>query len=745
MSVMKSLKKTRVCNGVYWVEAAAAGLRILCGCPADSVKHLKKQGLIRDEKVNGIEVQTGPNAILLSDGLIQNGQFANLAEFPVMQMLYFQGMMLPNHPNNSGAKPLLIGSKKQVETQKEYIYRGNYGLDSIEELRETGLSETDAKTQMRIKLKFAFGKIKSTNDLVDTLIISQKPQEIKNGVFIQRIGFNHYEITWGDDKIHVDLNLAPDESYIPSYSLEFQQIERNYFSVIHSGEGDGWNPEKPCMGSIVIYQGKIYLIDAGPHISHTLSALGIGVNEIEGVFHTHAHDDHFTGFPALLNARHRIKYFATPSVRASVTKKLCALMSIREEKFTQYFEIHDLEYDQWQNFNGLEVKPVYSPHPVETSIFFFRVWRHGIYHSFAHFADIASLDILQGMVTGNENEPGLSEETYEKTRNDYLTAVDLKKIDAGGGMIHGNAKDFAQDSSKLIYSHLTGNPANEADLSESIAQFGQEDVLISEKSDFLKKKVHRYIEQIFPQINPEKAKVFWQCPIVSFEPGVILLEADRLNTYIYLILTGTVVYQTKTGRTGLISTGNLIGETPVYKKSPSQAVYRAQCVIQALQIPAEIYQEFIKNNKIFENSTPAGTEKITLRNTLPFDDVGIDKSILKKISKHVSIENYKKGMPIPGPEEHSDDLFILKEGEAELCFKGIRVHKLLPGDFFGEEPLVYGSKTRFAASATESCRIYRIPGGILQKIPIIHWHLLSLSTDRMSKFQISFPDLPNLF
>ena len=46
--------------------------------------------------------------------------------------------------------------------------------------------------------------------------------------------------------------------------------------------------------------------------------------KIEGIFHTHAHDDHFAGFTTLMRADHRIKYFATPLVRASVAKKLSA-------------------------------------------------------------------------------------------------------------------------------------------------------------------------------------------------------------------------------------------------------------------------------------------------------------------------------------------------------------------------------------------------------------------------------------
>lgn len=138
---MSRIALTKIAAGVFWLEVPEAELYVLCGCPADSVKHLMKAGKIRDldREVSSLEPgsgsfqhphgsvtnETGPNAILLSDLSVQKGDFANLAEFPVLQMLYRQGMLLPNHTNNTGAKPLLIGRKNVVNAQMEYIHRGN--------------------------------------------------------------------------------------------------------------------------------------------------------------------------------------------------------------------------------------------------------------------------------------------------------------------------------------------------------------------------------------------------------------------------------------------------------------------------------------------------------------------------------------------------------------------------------------------------------------------------------------------
>ena len=153
---MSKIAKSKIAAGIYWLEVPEAELFVLCGCPADSVKHLMKAGKISniEEEIDfsksgsdqtqhthgTVTNETGPNAILLSDLSVQNGDIANLAEFPVLQMLYRQGMLLPNHPNNTGAKPLLIGHKNMVSAQMNYIHRGNYGLTSLEEILETGIT-----------------------------------------------------------------------------------------------------------------------------------------------------------------------------------------------------------------------------------------------------------------------------------------------------------------------------------------------------------------------------------------------------------------------------------------------------------------------------------------------------------------------------------------------------------------------------------------------------------------------------
>lgn len=593
----KGLTSIKIITGVYWIGVPTAGVYVLCGCPEDSVKHMKRTGLILETEKEGVAFETGPNAILLSDTLMQNDQFSNLSEFPVLQMLYLQGLILPDHPNNTGIRPLLIGSEEQVTAQKEYIYRGNYGLVSEEELVDAGLSADVAKKQMRLKRKFAFGDIKKTEELVDSLIIADQAVEIRNGVYVKRLAPNVFEFRYGEENATVDLNLAEDETYLPPYDLGCHNLQREYFAVVHSGEGDGWDTKRPCMGSVLMFQGKTYLIDAGPNLSATLTGLGIAPGEIEGIFHTHAHDDHFVGLLTLMMLDKKIKYFATPVVRASVTKKLSALMSIDPEDFSAYFDIQDLAYDTWNTIGALEVKPTLSPHPVETNIFKFRAFWKGGYRTYAHLADIAGLDTLQGWITDDDQQDGISQVDYDKTKEDYLSPANVKKIDIGGGLIHGRARDFRDDrSGRIVLAHKATPLTKRERAIGSNATFGAVDVLIESNRDYLKIRAQQYLTDIFPKAGEEQKEMILNCPIVPFNQGSILFKNDTDNDKLYLLLTGTVEYvDSETGDQKTLETGSLLGDMDILDGYNYSGTFRTISHIQALEFSEDLY-EFLKSH-----------------------------------------------------------------------------------------------------------------------------------------------------
>ncbi|KPA18911.1 cyclic nucleotide-binding protein [Candidatus Magnetomorum sp. HK-1] len=727
---MTKIGKIQVTKGVYWVEIPDEKVYVLCGCPADSVKHMKNRGLIVTREEKGVTFETGPNVILLSDVMLQNGGFANMAEFPVLQMLYFQGMIIPNHPNNTGVKPMLIGSENQVEAQMQYIYRGNYGLISEDEIRDTGISPEKVKDMMRLKLRFAFGTIRNTEALIDSHVINNDPIEIRNNVFVRRVKLNVFEFKYQDETVTVDLNLQPHESYGASYTLDFHHIKREYFAVLHSGQGDGWDVNRPTMASILMFQGKIYLIDTGPNILYSLKALGIGVNEIEGIFHTHAHDDHFSGLTSLMHTDHRIKYFATPLVRASVTKKLCALISMDEEDFAHYFEIRDLEFGIWNDIDSLEVKPIFSPHPVETSIFVFRALGKDGFKTFGHFADIVALDVLEKMITDDPEVNGISQEWFDEIRTNYMEPLNIKKIDIGGGLIHGMAEDFRNDpSEKIIMSHTSKELTHHQKEIGSGAPFGMVDILIPAHQNYVRRYALFYMQAYFPSAPVHQIRMLLNNPLILFNPESIVLKGDSRNANIYLILTGEVeVIHSTSGNYSLLSAGGIIGEVSGLSGEKSKETYRAVNFVQALEIPCSLYLDFVKRNGLYSEIEQLQENREFLQNSWLFGEA-ISYPIQNKIAQELQVVHYVKGQDIP--LDKNDEIYLVKSGSIERIMDEQVIDTLSTGSFVGEERVLFGTSSLFKTRVKEDAVLCKIPGKVLLNIPIVRWKLFETYDKRM--------------
>ena len=726
---MSKITLTPVSSGIYWLEVAEADLRVLCGCPADSVKHLMKRGLIDSTEVGSVHCETGPNAILLSDRQIQNGSFANLAEFPVLQMLYRQGMLLPGHPNNTGAKPILIGRDEMVRAQMDYIYRGNYGLTSVEEILDTGLSEEQAEEMMRLKLRFAFGTIHPTEDLLEARIVGNAPVEVRNGVTVARQRTNRYEFTYQGEQVLVDLNLPLNRHYETPYDLGFHNLPRDYFSIVHTGEGDGWDINRPCMASIVVFQGRIYLIDAGPNIDHSLNALGVDINEVEGIFHTHAHDDHFSGLTTLIRTDHRLKYYSTRLVRESVSKKLAALMSVEEQDFEQYFEIHDLDLGIWNNIDGLEVRPIFSPHPVETNIFFFRtLWSKG-YLSYAHLADIPARDVLEGMVTEDSDAPGLSNELFEQVWEYYRDPADLKKIDMGGGLIHGKAVDFEGDESKKIVLAHTDRPLTEGEQEIGVEEtFGSIDVLIPGNEDYLLIYAENHLKTYYPTVPHSDLVMLVNCKRRSYGVGETIIPSGVIPDSVHLLLTGTAeLIKDEFGISNPLSSASLIGDLSVLSETPTTSTYRARSPVETLAIPRVLFHEFILRNQILEQVEHLQEMLEFMHHCWLLQEM-ISYPVKIRIARHAVLSKHKKGDTF-NPDEKG--FAFLKTGKAVLWDNGRLVRILTPGDFWGVGAVLGGLSQNISVEIVEDVTTYRITNPeILRQAPILRWKLLEKTGQR---------------
>lgn len=592
------MRTTKIAPGISLVEVPEVGLSILCGCPENAVKHLMKAGAIAWTEAGGKRFETGPNAILLSERPIIGGRFANAAEFPVLQMLYRQGMVLPGYPANTGRRPMLIGLREQLEAQARYIHLGNYGLSSLEEMEAAGMTPALARERMAIKLSFSFGTIKPIRDLLDLRVVDARAVELRDGVFVHRLGDNRYAIIHGRERAEVDLETRGGLAG-PSYVLPQAQLRPADFAVLHLGEGDGWDPSRPCIGSAILHRGDWYLVDAGPDIEGSLKAVGLGLSDLKGIFHTHVHDDHFIGLAALFRGPRRLRYYAVPWVRAAAAKKLSALAGIAEGDFCRYFEVRDLAEGAWQDLDGLEVLPIHSPHPVETTIMRFRAFGK----TYAHWADLSPFRVLDSMQRPGAYSAalvsGMDPEAVAKVKADYLEAADLKKLDVGGGMIHGDADDFAKDSSAiLLFSHTDSPDAVQRPWGR-VAAFGEMTILAPERLGPLPRvhpplgqsRLARLITEALPGVKlSEEGRGLLALAATEHELGAGTDLGLALGRGLSIVETGSLELLSPGGILSRLGPGDFWGEERILHEEASFFAARAGAGLKLVFIPAAVIE-----------------------------------------------------------------------------------------------------------------------------------------------------------
>lgn len=738
------IQKSKIIEGVYFVEIPEVNLYIQCGSPAESVKHLIKSGFISKTVKDGVEFETGPNAILLSDIMIQNGEFSNISEFSVLQMLYKQCLIIPNHPNNTGLKPLLIGHENQVDAQMEYIYRGNYGLISEEEIIACDIDPKLAKELYSMKLRFAFGKLQSASNLLDSCFVGALKTEIRDGVFIKRIAINIFEISYKNESITVDLNLTNKQNYISPYSLPQYRINKEYFSIIQSGQGDGWDTQRPSMNSIICFQGKYYLVDAVPNINYILDSLSISITEIEGVFLTHCHDDHIAGITTLIRSDKKIKIFGAKIVTTSLIKKLSALLSLDQSEFQNLLDIQDLSLDTWNNINDLEVKPIISPHSVETTVFIFRTFFEDRYYSYGHFADIVDSQVLKNMIIQKDTDFGVTQEFYDKVVQEYSQTVDIKKIDIGGGMIHGNYKDFFNDKSeKIILGHNDQKLTKDQLRVGTSSLFGIQDILIPSKRNYDYSRISKYLQSSFPTLSIEKLDAFLNFEIVHINPKELLYKTDEKLDNLYLIIDGLVEKNnTKYNQTVLLEPGVIIGEKSALNDKVVDSIFMTKNYVKALKIPVDNFIYLVDKYDLYKHfNDKFELGKNFLGNQL-FNE-NISYPTINKLIKHMTIKTFDQS----DYKFEDEFLYIVIEGAVNILYNDNILDTMNAGYYFGGLTPILNVSSPFNYVPVNKCKVYKIPANLLREIPVVFWKMLEyygLLQKKLINFSV-YDDNPSTF
>jgi hemerythrin len=332
---------------------------------------------------------------------------------------------------------------------------------------------------------------------------------------------------------------------------------------------------------------------------------------------------------------------------------------------------------------------------------------------------------------GEEGESGgISSRFFERVREDYLTRSDLKKIDVGGGFVHGNTEDFRNDpSGKIILAHTSDALIDRQKEIGSGAPFGMIDLLIPSYQSYPRQYAFRFLDSYFPSAPRHQLRILLNNPLDTFNPDSIILKRGTVYPDIYLLLTGNVEQiDSESGIHNLLSAGALLGEMSGMSGTPATETFRAGSFVQALRLPARLYLEFIKRNRLYDDIVRLQENRRFLQKTRLFGDA-ISYPIQNRIAQEMNRCRFPEGYLFSAKSR--PEIFLLERGEVKLYRGGEALETLGPGDFFMEEALLHETPDIFSYRALSAAEAYRIPGSLLLDIPVVRWKLFETMKKRL--------------
>jgi hemerythrin len=406
-------------------------------------------------------------------------------------------------------------------------------------------------------------------------------------------------------------------------------------------------------------------------------------------------------------------------VYETVRKKVAAVMEADDSFLDRMVKVRILERDRWNDVDGLEVKPVNSPHPVETTIFWFRSLWEGGYRSYAHLADIVSRQVLDGFV----GKGGISPEYRDRVWEEYHRYADVKKIDAGRGLIHGMAEDFVDDpSTRLVLSHYEGSLSNAEKEIGANATFGQSEILIPARGDRIRDAAARYLNGAMPELKRHDALTLLNGKIYTYPPGTPLIKKGQIPDAVLLVISGSAEYiAADTQPVCRFTAGSLIGETEILEGTKSGGSYRTRGYLKALRMPDDLYIHALKRADLKEHRSRLALKRRFLRATA-FPGWVVSSPRVDYLANAMEIRPWRRGASIVGGD---DLLYALNEGRA-VVEDPDESRELAVGEPFNISAVIPTSKEAAAPpkwTSLEESKIAVIPGETVREVPVLAWTL----------------------
>ena len=266
-------------------------------------------------------------------------------------------------------------------------------------------------------------------------------------VLLQREGDAVFRVLFGEESY--ELNLEVTEPQTPNYTIKHQPYDRagGAFRFVVLGRSNGFDPRDPANGYVLNLNGRTVVWDCPAYLNLHLEKLKLDYKHVEAMVLSHVHEDHLDAVESLRDSP--LELWATPEVYYSLLVKLAALFECSLEEAKRYHRWRKIEIGKTHEICGAHFEFFHSVHAIPAIGARIRCatgTRSGLLHI---SGDHLSHSALDGLYEGK----GISEHRYNQMKSLLKGNEDLVLVDAGGGAIHGDYRDYLENDRRIAFMH----------------------------------------------------------------------------------------------------------------------------------------------------------------------------------------------------------------------------------------------------------------------------------------------------
>ena len=477
-SLFPVITEFRLMPGSVLYSTALGG--ILIGCPPEVLKALLAQHYPM------------PNTVVIPGTLRRGSSSQACLEFPFYHFLFIQQGLAQGKKFKVLAESSLLPKLEQMlrvtltgPTQEEALgSEKRLGLPAF--LDQTKVSAWARETN-QLALKGKDGHTLQVKELVEFIPFNVGDDlevfpavEDQPAVWVKRLGADSFSCRSNGNEHQCD--LVSEDPQIPVYELTpvpvtaKEKKSHTAFNLRLLGTSEGFDPLRPANGLLLRLQGKWFLWDCPSYLRLHLQAIGLTLDDVEGIFVSHVHEDHLEVAETLSSGR-RLKIYSSPEIFECMLVKVMALLNCDYQEALSHYEFVPLYADQPFDLFGANLEVFYSVHSIPAL---------GLRLEVPQKKGQPKRLFVSGDQLSNAGVEKLAEAgVMDKVRKAQVDGrfmdhtYDAVFVDVGGGMIHGDPKDFFHRQDPVYYMH-TGKALNDLPKGHQSVHPGQRVVIVPE-------------------------------------------------------------------------------------------------------------------------------------------------------------------------------------------------------------------------------------------------------------------------